>query len=121
MTMTGVHHLRVSSVCRWSAPIPRSGHGFTGPGRRSAPFGTYLNSYLDRDFSSHAVLPPPKFFLAVSAIPCGGGGTRSVVRSEPRQPPPSAAARGSPLAHLLELSHQRPAPLAHCRLLGGYG
>lgn len=32
--------------------------------------GTHLNSYLDSDFSSQAVFPPPKFFLAVSAIPC---------------------------------------------------
>lgn len=44
--------------------------------------GTYLNSYLDSDFSSHAVFPPPKFFFAVSTIPCGervGMGLRAAV------------------------------------------
>lgn len=36
--------------------------------------GTHLDSYLDSDFSSQAVFPPPKFFFAVSTIPCGGRG-----------------------------------------------
>lgn len=54
----------------WSAPTARSDHRFTGCGRKSLEFlDTHLNSYLDRVFSSHAVLPPPKFFLAVLAIP----------------------------------------------------
>lgn len=52
---------------------------------QSAQFlGTHLDSYLDSVFSSHAVLPPPKFFLAVLAIPCGGEVTGSGVRCEPR-------------------------------------
>lgn len=64
---------------------PLGGLGVPVHGRQSAQFlGTHLDSYLDSVFSSHAVLPPPKFFLAVLAIPCGGGGTGSVVRCEPR-------------------------------------
>lgn len=109
--------LRVPVVCT----TPRSDHRFTGRGRKSSQSSdTHLNSYLDRLFSSHAVLPPPKFFLAVLAIPCRGGGTGSMVHCEPHQPLPSAAAPDPPPAHLVELVHQRPAPLAHCRLPGGH-
>lgn len=44
-----------------------------------------------------------------------------MVHCEPRQPLPSAAAPDPTPAHLVELLHQRPAPLAHCRLPRGHG
>lgn len=57
--------------------------------------GTHLNSYLDSDFSSQAVFPPPKFFFAVSTILCGerGWAQGSALL------PPLASIEGATLVH----------------------
>lgn len=70
---------RTGDCAQGTLCVCRRSQGHVRPQRRAlgqSEQGAHLNSYLDSVFSSQAVFPPPKFFFAVSTIPCGERATQ---------------------------------------------